>query len=224
MTTELATKAQEAGLVVRSAPMIEGVDGIDDKDLKIGSVVLVQPATTAFVSKGILPGKLANTATESEIKDPTLVVGYLTKLWSLYDNSGATPKWVASSKNENDPIFDGKLRRNDKERKLKAEVIPTILAVGFIEGTPIKVAFKKASGYYAGKDLYGHVRKAGSVFAKKFLLGSKLIPAQNGNPSYYAMTVTVAGDTTPEEQALARQLNAAFQQKPQEIVDADVPF
>ena len=223
--SDLATVAKEAGLAVRHAGIIEGVDGVDDRDLKIGSVVLVQAATAVFVSKGIMPGRLANTATEAEIKDTTFVVGYLTKLWSLYDNSGPTPKWVASSKNENDPIFNGKLRRPDKDRKLKAEVIPTILAAGFIEGAPIKVAFKKASGYFAGQDLYGYIRKAGSVWAKKYQLGSKLVPAQNGNPPYYAMTVTEVGDTTEQEQAMAKQLNAGFQAKAAIAEDtSEVPF
>lgn len=228
MTTELATKAQEAGLTVRNTGLVEGMDGIDDKELKIGSVVLVQAGTVAFTSKGIAAGKLVDSSTEKEIAEAVYIPSYMTKRWFLYDNSGAMPKFVSASGNENDPMFNGKIRlgtltKEQKAAKLKAEVIPVIFTVGLIGGSPVKVAFKKASSYYAGQDLYTAARKAGgSLWSQKYKLGSKLIPAANGNPPYYAMTVEAVGPTTVEEQALAKQLNSAFQAKPD--VSDEVPF
>jgi hypothetical protein len=229
-TTPLATRAQEAGLVVRSAGLVEGMENIDDKELKIGSAVLVQAATVAFTSKGIPAGKVVNTQTEKELGSYEFIPAFLTKRWFLYDNSGPTPKFVAASNNENDPIFEGKLRqgmltKEQKAQKLKAEVLPVIYVIAINEGAPIKIAFKKASGYYAGQDLYTLARKAGgALWNQKYKLGSKLVPAQNGNPPYYALTVDVVGTTTEDERAFAKQLNDSFKVRPAVVDDESVPF
>ena len=231
MSNELAEKAKEAGLVVARPAVIEGMDGIDDKELKIGSVVLVQKGTDVFISKGIPAGELVNTAFEAVLANREFIPVYMSKVFSLYDNSGVTPKWVATSKNENDPIFDGKLRASAMTtehyaKKLKPEVLPVIFVVALNDGQPIKIAFKKASGYYAGKDLYTLARKANvSLWGMKYKLGSKLIPASSkGLPAYHALTVEVVGPTTAEEQAYAKQLNASFQAKPVAADDSEVPF
>lgn len=229
MTTELATKAQEAGLVVAKAGVVEGMEGIDDKELKVGSVILCQKGTDVFISKGILAGELVNTATEAKLRSNEFIPVFMTKRWFLYDNSGVTPKFVAASGNENDEMFKGKIRagtltKEQHKMKIKAEVIPVIFVVALNDGQPIKIAFKKASSYYAGQDLYTLARQAKvALWGQKYALGSKLIPANaNGLPAYHAMTVEVVGPTTTEEQAFAKQLNQAFMAKPE--VTEEVPF
>ena len=228
MTTELAVKASEAGLVVavnNSVP--EGISGMDDRELKTGSAVLVQKGTDFFIEKGITAGSIVNSATEAKMENTEFIPAWMSKVYFLYDNSGPTPKFAGSSKNENDPIFKGKLRLSDitKEmyaQKVKAEVIPVILVVALNEGQPLKIAFKKASGYFAGQDLYTLARKAKTaLWTNKYKLGSKLIPAGK-NPAYYAFTVELVGPTTEDEQAYAKQLNQAFQAKPD--VSDETPF
>lgn len=228
MSNDLAERAKEAGLTVRpSAAVVEGMENIDDSELKIGSVVLVQKGTDAFIEKGIPAGSLVNSATESALASSEFIPVYMAKKWFLYDNSGPTPKFAGASSNENDPIFKGKLRLSDitkemYEQKKKAEVIPVIFVVALNDGQPLKIAFKKASSYYAGQDLYTLARKAKtSLWGQKYKLGSKLIPAAK-NPAYWAMTVEHVGPTTEEEQAWSKQLNSAFQAKPD--VTEEVPF
>lgn len=229
MTTDLAVKAQEAGLVVKTNIIPEGMEGIDDRELKVGSVVLVQKGTDVFIAKGILAGELVNTATEAKLDSNEFIPVFMTKKWFLYDNSGITPKFAGASSNENDPIFNGKIRagtltKEQHKAKVKAEVFPVIFVVALNDGQPVKIAFKKANSYYAGQDLYTLARKAKvSLWGQKYKLGSKLIPANaNGLPAYHAMTIEVVGPTTPEEQAYAKQLNSAFQAKPD--ITEEVPF
>lgn len=230
MSKEFIAQAQEAGLTVGRTNIVEGMESIDDRELKVGSIVLVQNMTTVFTSKGIPAGSLVNSATEQKIDSNEFIPVFMTKRWFLYDNSGAMPKFVAASGNENDPIFNGKIRfgtltKEQRAQKLKPEVIPVIFVVALSDGSPIKIAFKKASSYYAGQDLYTLARKAKTaLWGQKYKLGSKLIPSQNGNPTYYAMTVEVVGNTTEDEQAYARQLNQAFQAKPVIADDSEPPF
>lgn len=229
MSNELAERAAESGLIKSAGPaVIEGMEGIDDKELKIGSAILVQKGTDVFIEKGIAAGSIVNSATEAKMENTEFIPVWMGKKYFLYDNSGPTPKFAGASANENDPIFKGKLRLSDitKEmyaQKVKAEVIPVIFVVALNEGQPLKIAFKKASGYYAGQDLYTLARKAKTaLWTNKYKLGSKLIPAAK-NPAYYALTVELVGPTTVEEQAYAKQLNQAFQAKPEVAVD-EPPF
>lgn len=228
MSNELVERATESGLIKSAGPaLVEGMEGIDDKELKVGSVVLVQKGLDVFIDKGIPVGSLVNSATEAKMDNTEFIPVYMAKKWFLYDNTGIMPKFVAAASNENDPIFNGKLRLEDitKEmyaKKIKAEVIPVIFVVSLNDGQPIKIAFKRASSYYAGQDLYTLARKAKTaLWTNKYRLGSKLIPAGKA-PAYWAMTVELVGPTTPEEQAYAKQLNSAFQAKPD--VTEEVPF
>jgi hypothetical protein len=226
MTTELATKAQEAGLIVAGAPVVEGIEGIDDQDLKIGSVVLVQDTTKVFTKKGLKGGELVNHLTERKIEDSSFIPAFMTKSYFLYDNSGPQPKFVAASKNENDPIFNGKLRRTENGKK--AEVIPVILVIAIMEGQPVKIAFKKASGYPAGQKLYTYARDAGRtkglpLYGQKYRLVTSEAPAKNGNPEYWQLSVEVVGETTEDERKFAASLYQSFKAKPVDE-SADIPF
>ena len=229
MSNELAERAAESGLIKSAGPaLVEGMEGIDDAELKIGSVILVQKGLDVFIDKGIAVGSLVNSATESVLTNAEFIPVHMDKRYFLYDNSGVMPKFVAASKNENAPLFKGKLRLNDitkdmYAKKIKAEVIPVIYTVNLNDGQPLKIAFKRASSYYAGQDLYTLARKAKTaLWTNKYKLGSKLIPAGKV-PAYWAMTVEMVGPTTPEEQAYAKQLNQAFQTKADVVEDSEIP-
>ena len=226
MTNQLATKAAEAGLIVKSNSAVEGIEGMDDKDLKFGSVVLVQDTTKVFTKKGLKGGELVNHLTERKIEDTSFIPAFMTKQWFLYDNTGSQPKFVLASSNENDPAFNGKLRRGDNEKKLKAEVIPVILVVAIMEGQPVKISFKKASGYPAGQKLYTYAKDAARsknlpLFGQKYKLVTTEAPAKNGNPEYWQLGVEVVGETTEDERSFARSLSASFKAAP---VVEEVPF
>jgi hypothetical protein len=225
MTTELATKAQEAGLAVKSnATIAPGIEGMDDHDLKIGSVVLVQPLTTVFVKKGILPGKFANTVTEKEVVDTTFIPAFMTKLY-------IAQKWVKADKaeylfttpNENDVRLNGLRRR--QEGDLKAEVIPVIKVVAIMEGQPVTINFKKVSGYPAGQKLYTYAQDAyrngkAPLWGQKYRLISKEAKNKAGT-EYIALDVEKVGPTTQDEQAFAYSLHQGFKASPEPIADAD---
>jgi hypothetical protein len=230
MTNELEIKAQNAGLVKAKSNLPEGMEGIGDSELSIGAAVLVQAMTSVFVSQGIAPGSIVNSATGKVLETNEFVPAFMTKRWFLYDNSGSMPKFVAASGNENDPIFNGKIRFNtitkeQRAAKIKPEVLPVIYVVAINNGQPLKLAFKKASGYKAGQDLYTLARKAGvALWGQKYKIGSKLIPSTNGNPPFYALTVEVVGPASEGEQLFAKQLNQAFQAKPVVEESEEAPF
>jgi hypothetical protein len=224
MTTELATKAQEAGLAVKSAAGVaEGIEGMDDHDLKIGSIVLVQPLSKALVKNGIAPGKFANTVTEKEVVDTTFIPAYMTKQF-------IAQKWETAEKatylftvsNENDPRLNGLRRRQDGD--LKAEVIPVIRVIAIMEGQPVSIAFKKVSGYPAGQKLYTYAQDAARssglpLWGQKYRLVSKDAKNKRGI-EYTAIDVEIVGATTDEEKAFAVSLNRGFKSAPEPIVDS----
>ena len=227
--SDLATVAKEAGLAVRSAGQhrVEGLENIDDKELSIGSIILVQPGHVELVNKGIAAGSLLNSATESKIEDGTFLPVFMTKYWALYDNSGNKPKFVTSSPNENDVKFKGKLRKEDLtdamyKQKVKAEVIPVIFVAALMNGEPVKIAFKKGAGYYAGKDLYTLIVKGGGqIWANKYKLGSKLVPAKGDIPAYFALTVSKVGPATEDEKKMGALLGESFQAKKEAEIQKD---
>lgn len=230
--SDLATVAKEAGLAVKSGGGIApGIEGMDDHDLKIAAVVLVQPLTTVFVKKGILPGKFANTVTEKEVTDTTFIPAFMTKLY-------IAQKWVKADRadylfttaNKNDVRLNGLRRR--QEGDLKAEVIPVIKVIGIMEGTPVAINFKKVSGYPAGQKLYTYAQDAyreGKVplWGQKYRLVSKDAKNKAGT-EYIAMDVEKVGPTTQEEQSFAYSLNQGFKASPEPVVDGGddsaVPF
>jgi hypothetical protein len=229
--SDLATVAKEAGLAVKSGGGIaQGIEGMDDHDLKIGSVVLVQPLTAVFVKKGILPGKFANTVTEKEVKDTAFIPAFMTKLF-------IAQKWVKADKaeylftttSENDPRLNGLRRRPDGD--LKAEVIPVIKVVAIMEGAPVAINFKKVSGYPAGQKLYTYAQDAARssglpLWGQKYRLVSKDAKNKAGT-EYIAMDVEIVGPTTDEEKAFAHSLYKGFKASPEPVADGGddvVPF
>lgn len=237
MTNALAEAAKQSGLVAStSGSIVEGIDNVDDRDLKIGSVVLVQDALKVFTRKGIKPGAFANTATEAEISNISFIPCFMQKRWFLVDNSETIPKTLGSSVNENDPMFNGKLRlgsltKEQKESKIKPEVYPGFVTIALVNGLPMKIKFWKAAAYYAGQDLYNYAREDAQnsklpLWGRKYALSSKLVPPSKGNPDYYAMVITRGDLTTDEEKAIAGQLYQSFKTKvqPVEAAEDTVPF
>lgn len=238
MTTDLVEAAKEAGLtVVSNSNAVEGIDNVDNRDLKIGSIVLVQDALKVFTRKGIAPGSFANTATEAEIANIDFVPCFMQKRWWLTDNSETIPKVVGSSVNEFDKMFDGKLRLGtlspeQKAQKIKPEVYPGFAVIALVNGNPMKIKFWKAAGYYGGQDLYNYALEDARktklpLWGRHYKLTSKLVPPSKGNPDYYAMVVSRGELSTDEEKAFASQIHGSFKTKiqPVEAVDdSAVPF
>ena len=223
MSNDLAVRASESGLAVRSNVSIApGIEGMDDRDMKIGSVVLVQPLTKVFTKKGILPGKFANTVSEQEIKDTAFVPAYMTKVYQAVKWEGKDKAtFLFTTAHENDARLNGLRRRNDGD--LKAEVIPVIKVIALMEGRPVIINFKKLSGYPAGQKLYTYSRdlwleKKLPIWGQKYRLVSKDQKNKAGT-EYLAMEVEVIGETTAEERSLAENLHQGFKQQPEPVAD-----
>jgi hypothetical protein len=230
MTQALAEVAKQAGLVRAAGSPALGIEGMDDKDLKIGTVVLVQPLTKALTKKGIAPGKFANTVTESEVTDTTFIPAYMTKVFQVVKWEGDKAVFLGTVNSETDPLLSGKRWRNEKledGRVLKAEVVPTIKVIAIMSGQPVAINFKKMSAYPAGQKLYTFARDAARtsglpLWGQKYRLVSK--DAKNkGGIEYLAMDVEVVGPTTDEEKNLAVSLYTGFKSSPEPVLDAAEP-
>lgn len=231
----LAKAAESAGLVPQNhkGPVM-GIEGIDDKDLKIASVILVQDMTKVFTKKGLKPGEFVNTITEKAIADMTFIPAFMTKIFQVYsyaDKSKPNGDFLFACTDEKDARLVGKRWRQDGDAK--AEVIPCIKVAAIMGQQPVLINFKKASGYGAGQRLYTYARDGARtknlpLWGQKYSLSSKVSPSKAGI-EYYAMEVGVLGVTTAEEREFAEELYHSFKGSKDSVVEVtaeieEVPF
>lgn len=223
--TALVKAAEDAGLVVaKPSGPVEGIEGIDDKDLKIASVVLVQDMTKVFTKKGLKPGQFVNTVTEKAIADTSFVPAYMTKVFQVYsyaDKAKPNGDFLFYCADEKDARLAGKRWR--QEGDAKAEVIPCIKVVAIMGGQPVIINFKKASGYSVGQKLYTYARDAARtkslpLWGQKYRLVSKEAKSKAGI-EYWAMEIEIVGNTTPAERDFADELYHSFKSNKDSVVE-----
>lgn len=227
MTTELQKKAEQSGLVGRSG--IPGVEGLGGRHLTVPSIVLVQGTSSHFTTKGIIPGKYANTLTEKEVSDTSFVPAYLTEKHYVYDyeDDACTKKSLSFvADNQDDPRLEG--RRLSWEDGKKPEVIPTIILAAILSGRPVKVAFKGASGYPAGMKLYTLAYEASNeqglpLWGVKYKLTSYPTKNKKGD-NYFKMDIEKSGIPEEKERGQAAELSNSFKTQSAAAMVDEVPF
>lgn len=235
--TKLAEAAKEAGMVqssnnaiaVASNPFgLEGLEGISGKHLTIASLCLVQNNSAHFIEAGVAPGKIASTLDKTAVENPVVIPVFITEKFYVYKYDGDSEELLFVADNDKDPRLAGKTTQYVDGKK--PEIIPTIVVLAILNGNPVKINFRKASGHPAGKKLISLAVEAwrkdkAQLFDRKYLLKSYKTQNKKGT-KYYALDVDAAGTTTAEESAMGKSLANTFKTQPVVLGDTEevVPF
>lgn len=224
-TTETKTQSLPA-LAPLTNSLVLGVEGLTTKNLITGTLVLVQYNTQALIKKGFKPGDIVNTMTEKALTDTVFTPFYMTEKFQLYSHDTGKPKWVCTCDSLDDPrLNDKRLYPEDKENP--AEIIPTIMLGCLMRDKPVRISFKKMSGYPAGQKLWSMVYEAAQesklpLWGMKYKLLVGEAKGKSGD-SYFAFGVEKVGKTSDEEmQKAAAMFDGLKSQK--KVLDEETPF
>jgi hypothetical protein len=224
MSQDLAVRAQEAGLAVKTNPFgLEGLEGITGKHLLPASLCVVQINSAAFIEAGVKACAVASTLTKQEVVDPVFILLHVAEKKFVYEGKGDDRKFAFVADGPNDPRLDGLTTEwIDGE---KPAVEDTLIVLGLMDGSPIKIKLRGASGYPGGRKL---VTLAASEWQKnqkqlydvKYRFKTYKTTNKKGK-AYYAADFDKAGYSTPEESAMAAGLAKSLRAQPV-VADDDI--
>lgn len=186
-----------------------GLENVEADDLILPHLLLMQGQSKLVQGKGKTVGSFVNSLTEQTYSEVVLIPVVYNRYFNVYRYEGKPEQKIfefRTTKKDDSRLVGRRWFREDED---KAEVQTVRSFIGLINGSPIVVDFKSPSDLDGGKKLLTFAKLSnGALYAGKYKITSKLKTFEKS--SVFIKDVEPAGDVTPEEYALAEQIQAAF--------------
>lgn len=193
-----------------------GLENVEADDLILPRLLTMQGQSKLVLdrSKKKNVGDFVNSLTEQTYEDVVFIPVVYSRYFNVYRYEGTGDRqqqvFEFRTEDKNDERFADKRWFRDGDDKAEIQTVRSF--IGLVDGQPIVISFKSPSDLDGGKKLLTYAKLANSaLFAHKYRITSKLKPFKK--TSVYVKEVEPAGDVTPEEYALAEQIQKSFGSK-----------
>lgn len=210
--TNIAAVPQKPSSLTASNRVPAGLENVEADDLILPHLLLMQGQSKLVQGKGKAVGSFVNSLTEETYPEVIFVPVVYSRYFNVSRFEGKPEQKVFEfrTSDKNDPRLAG--RRWFREDEAKAEIQTVRSFIGLVNGSPIVVSFKSPSDLDGGKKLLTFAKLSnGALYAGKYKIISKL--KQFEKSSVFIKDVEPAGDVTPQEYAMAEQIQASFGSK-----------